>query len=100
MSAAKLVTVDETTIAHAQVLRGMLEAQGIRVWLNQESAGTAIGLSLPSILGVVQIIVKNRAAERARVLIEAYYAGDLEDQSEDDQGDDPEDQGDDPEDQG
>jgi hypothetical protein len=86
MSSARLITVDETTIAHAQVLRGMLEAQGIRVWLNQESAGTAIGLNLPSILGAVKIIVNESSVERARALIEAYYAGDLENQTEDDQG--------------
>jgi hypothetical protein len=86
MSSASLVTVDETTIAHAQVLRGLLEAQGIRVWLNQESAGTAIGLNLPSILGVVQLIVNESSAERARELIEAYYAGDLEDNTAADQG--------------
>ena len=85
MSSASLVTVDETTIAHAQVLRGLLEAQGIRVWLNQESAGTAIGLSLPSILGVVQIIVNESSAERARALIEAYYSGDLEDHTTEEQ---------------
>jgi len=86
MSSARLITVDETTIAHAQVLRGMLEAQGIRVWLNQESAGTAIGLNLPSILGAVKIIVNEESAERARTLIEAYYAGDLEDEIGEDQG--------------
>ncbi len=91
MSAHRLITVDETTIAHAQVLRGLLEAQGIRVWLNQESAGTAIGLNLPSILGNVQIIVTEESAERAQALIEAYYSGALQDDDETDQGE--EDQG-------
>jgi len=86
MSSTPLITVDETTIAHAQVLRGLLEAQGIRVWLNQESAGTAIGLNLASTLGLVKIIVNEQSAERARTLVEAYYAGDLEDNTEEDQG--------------
>jgi hypothetical protein len=86
MSSAQLVTVDETSIAHAQVLRGLLESQGINVWLNQESAGVAIGLTLPSILGSVKIIVNEQSAERARALIEAYYAGDLQDESDEDQG--------------
>ena len=85
MSSTRLITVDETTVAHAQVLRGLLESQGIPVWLNQESAGTAIGINLPSILGAVKIIVNEQSAERARELIEAYYAGDLEDESEEDQ---------------
>jgi hypothetical protein len=87
MPSTRLITVDETTIDHAQVLRGLLESQGIRVWLNQESAGVAIGLSLPSILGSVKIIVNEQSAERARELIDAYYAGDLEDgDMEEDQG--------------
>ena len=94
MSSTGLITVDETTIAHAQVLRGLLESQGIRVWLNQESAGTAIGINLPSILGSVKIIVNEQNAERARALIEAYYSGELErkdseDQGEPDSGEDP-----------
>jgi hypothetical protein len=86
MSITRLITVDETTIAHAQVLRGLLESQGIPAWLNQESAGTAIGLNLPSILGAVQIIVTEQNEARARALIEAYYAGDLEDDTAEDQG--------------
>lgn len=85
MPSDRLITVDETSIAHAQVLRGLLESQGIRVWLNQESAGTAIGLSLPSILGSVKIIVNEQSAERARELIEAYYADELQE----DDGEDP-----------
>jgi hypothetical protein len=86
MPSARLITVDETTIDHAQVLRGFLESQGIPVWLNQESAGVAIGINLPSILGNVRLIVTEQNAERARALIEAYYAGELEDKTEDDQG--------------
>jgi hypothetical protein len=86
MSLDPLITVDDTTMAHAQVLRGLLESQGIRVWLNQESAGAAIGLNLASALGAVKIIVKEENAERARTLIEAYYQGTLEENPGDDQG--------------
>jgi hypothetical protein len=86
MSSAELITVNETSMAHAQVLRGLLESQGIRVWLNQESAGAAIGLNLPSILGIVEIIVNAESAGRARELIDAYYAGELEQNGEEDQG--------------
>jgi hypothetical protein len=95
MSSTRLITVDETGVAHAQVLRGLLESQGIRVWLNQESAGTAIGINLSaSTLGAVKIIVNEQSAERARALIEAYYAGDLEDNTEaDTEADTEEDQG-------
>jgi hypothetical protein len=86
MPSTRIITVDETSIAHAQVLRGLLESQGIPVWLNQESAGVAIGINLPSILGNVRLIVNEQNAERARALIEAYYAGELEDKTEEDQG--------------
>jgi hypothetical protein len=86
MTSNQLITVDETTIDHAQVLRGLLEAQGIRVWLNQESAGTAIGLNLFSAMGAVKIIVTPENAERARGLVESYYRGDLEANTDEDQG--------------
>lgn len=101
MPSTRLITVDQTSIAHAQVLRGLLESQGIRVWLNQESAGTAIGLNLPSILGSVQIIVNEQSAERARELIDAYYADKLQNNTseeldtdeDDDQANEDQDQG-------
>jgi hypothetical protein len=86
MTSTRLITVDETTMAHAQVIRGLLESQDIRVWLNQESAGAAIGLNLLSSLGAVKIIVNEPYAERARTLIDAYYKGDLQEDSEEDQG--------------
>jgi hypothetical protein len=86
MTPINLITVDETSMAHAQVLRGLLESQDIRVWLNQESAGPAIGLNLPTTLGIVKIIVREHCADRARELIDAYYAGELQDGTEDNQG--------------
>ena len=61
----------------AEILRGLLEAQGFQVWLSQEGAGKAIGLTLPS-LGLVQILVPSLQAEQARSLINAYYTGALE----------------------
>ncbi len=82
----RLITVEETSIAHAQVIRGLLESQGIRVWLNQESAGTAIGIYLPSLLGSVKVIVYEHNAERARELIDAYYTGKLQNDIEEEPG--------------
>lgn len=71
--------VDQVTgDLQAEILRGFLEAQEIQVWLSQEGAGKAIGLTLPS-LGLVQILVPSRQAEQARSLINAYYTGALED---------------------
>lgn len=58
----------------AEMLRGLLEAQGFKVWLSQEGAGKAYGLTL-STLGAVQILVPSESAERARLLMDNYYAG-------------------------
>jgi len=86
MPSSRLITIDETSIAHAQVIRGLLESEGIPVWLNQESAGTAIGLDMFSPLGIVKIIVKDQNAEHARALVDAYYRGDLQNDTQEDQG--------------
>jgi hypothetical protein len=61
----------------ADILRGLLEAQGIQVWLNQEGAGHAYGLGVGP-LGRVEILVPSSALEQARQVLEAYYAGEFE----------------------
>jgi hypothetical protein len=58
----------------AEMLRGLLEAQGYKVWLSQEGAGKAYGLTL-STLGAVQILVPSESADRARLIMDDYYAG-------------------------
>jgi hypothetical protein len=58
----------------AEMLRGLLEAQGFRVWLSQEGAGRAYGLTL-STLGAVQILVPSDSVEGARHVLDDYYAG-------------------------
>ncbi len=57
----------------AELLRGLLEAQGIRVWLSQEGAGRVYGLALGR-LGRVQILVPTDEVEKARSILEDYYA--------------------------
>jgi hypothetical protein len=61
----------------AELLRGLLEAQGIEVVLNQEGAGRAYGLNIGT-LGQVQIMVPSHAAEEARQILDDYYAGKFE----------------------
>jgi hypothetical protein len=61
----------------AEILRGLLEAQGMHVWLSQEGAGKAIGLTLPA-LGMVHILVPTHEVDRARAILETYYSGELE----------------------
>ena len=73
----------------AELLRGLLEAQGISVILNQEGAGRAYGINVGP-LGQVQILVPSHSLQNARQVLEDYYAGRFE-TGTDDQGnaDDP-----------
>jgi len=61
----------------AEILRGLLEAQEIKVWLNQEGAGAAYGINVGP-LGTVEILVPTSAVEQARQILDAYYAGEFE----------------------
>ena len=61
----------------AEILRGLLEAQGIMVWLNQEGAAHAYAVVLGT-LGTVEILVPSSVVEKARQVLEAYYRGDFE----------------------
>ena len=61
----------------AELLRGLLEAQGIEVVLNQEGAGRAYGINVGT-LGQVQILVPSHAAAEARQILDDYYAGKFE----------------------
>jgi hypothetical protein len=58
----------------AELLRGLLEAQGISVILNQEGAGRAVGLNVGP-LGTIQILVPESAAPDARQVLDDYYTG-------------------------
>ncbi len=60
----------------AEILRGMLEANGIQVMLSHESAGTAIGLAAGP-LGWVKIRVPVTLEAEARQLIDDYRSGKL-----------------------
>jgi hypothetical protein len=61
----------------AEMLRGLLEAQGITVWLNQEGAAHAYAVSVGTI-GMVEILVPTSMVEKARQVLQAYYRGDYE----------------------
>jgi hypothetical protein len=63
----------------AEILRGMLEAQGIKVWISQEGAGHVFALGVGR-LGRVQILVPQEDLVRSKALLEEYYAGQLENQ--------------------
>ena len=55
--------------AVAEIIKSLLNAYGIDVWLSQESAGSAIGLAMGP-MAQVEIIVRAEQAEQARPLLE------------------------------
>jgi hypothetical protein len=61
----------------ADLLRNLLEAQGIQVFLNQEGAGKAYGLTVGP-LGQVQVLVPEYQSQLAHQIVEDYYAGKFE----------------------
>jgi hypothetical protein len=61
----------------ADLLGNLLEAQGIQVFLNQEGAGRAYGLTVGP-MGQVQILVPRHQSQEARQIIDDYYAGKFE----------------------
>jgi Putative prokaryotic signal transducing protein len=61
----------------AEILKGLLEAQGIMVWLNQEGAARAYAVEVGT-LGMVEILVPSGVIDKARQVLEAYYRGDFE----------------------
>ena len=55
----------------AEILKGLLQANDIDVWLNQESAGSAIGLGMGP-MAEVEIMVRADQADRARKLLKDH----------------------------
>jgi len=55
-------------IVEAEILRGLLEAQEIRVWLAQEGAARALGLTLAPMGEVVIMVPTNQVAEAYEIL--------------------------------
>jgi len=60
-----------------EILKGLLEAQGIRVWLIQEGAAHAYAVAVGT-LGLVEILVPTSEVEQAKQVLKAYYRGDFE----------------------
>jgi hypothetical protein len=61
----------------AELLRGLLEAQEVNVLLAQEGAAKALGLSVGT-LSEIEVLVAERDAKRARMILDEYYGGELE----------------------
>ena len=79
MNQEEWVLVDTTAgQLQAEIVRGMLEAQGIQVWLNQAGAAHAYAMTVGS-MGRVEVLVPSTAGEQAQRILSDYYAGTLED---------------------
>ena len=53
----------------AEIIKGLLAANDIEAWLSQESAGSALGLTVGA-LGEVEIMVRADQEQEARSLLE------------------------------
>jgi hypothetical protein len=71
------VVVEVNGNLEAEILRGLLEAQGIEARISQEGAGKALGLGVGP-LGKVQILTPVYDSENAREILDKYYAGEFE----------------------
>ena len=84
MSEEQWAVVDRVEgLLQAEILSGMMQAQGIRVVLSQESAGQSVFPTNVGTLGAVEILVPAHDVEQARQLLEAYYGQAEEDEAED-----------------
>ncbi|HSF80956.1 MAG TPA: DUF2007 domain-containing protein [Anaerolineales bacterium] len=75
MSENKFVVLDTVTgDLKAEMLRGLLEAQGVRVVLSKEGYARALGLNVGP-LGEVEILVRSDQLPLARQVLNDYYSG-------------------------
>lgn len=65
----------------AEVLRGLLEAQGIPVHLSQEGIARAYGFGVGP-LSEVELFVPQNQIQAAKNVLESYKAGDFEESSD------------------
>ena len=76
-----VVAVTVSGELQAEILRGLLVAQGIPVQLSQEGAARVYGLSVGP-MSDVDILVPSNQEINAQAVLESYTAGDFE-QSDD-----------------
>ncbi len=67
----------------AEIIKGLLEAQGIQVWLNSQGAARAYAVTVGT-LGAVELLVPSSQADQAREIMEEYNRGDFENMKLDD----------------
>ena len=65
---------DKVSPAEAEVLKGLLESQGIPVYIAREGAGRALGLVVGP-LGLAQVLVPASRRSEARQVYQAFLEG-------------------------
>jgi hypothetical protein len=58
----------------ADIIKGMLEAQGVETMLSYEAAGTAYGLGVGP-LARVEILVRDEQVPEAEAILAEYHSG-------------------------
>jgi hypothetical protein len=66
---AKLIVLNNPT--EAEVLRGLLEAQGVRVLLSKEGAATAFGLTVGA-FAEIEVFVPSSQFPEAKQILDEY----------------------------
>ncbi len=85
----KLVSIFSAAgLLEADMLKAFLEAQGLKVFLSQESVGRTLGLSAGT-LGKVKVMVPEEQVDDARALLTAIEEGDFVDHEYNDHSDAP-----------
>jgi hypothetical protein len=75
----KLVNIYSAAgLLEADMLKAFLEAQGLSVFLSQESVGRTLGLSAGT-LGKVDVMVPKEQVSEAKALLTAISEGDFDD---------------------
>jgi len=89
----KLVSIYKAAgLLEADMLKAFLEAQGLKVYLNQESVGRTLGLAAGT-LGRVKVMVPEEQVEDAKALITAIEEGDFHDFEYNENNDVPDEEG-------
>ena len=58
----------------AEIIRGLLQAEGIPVTLSKEGAGQALGLQVGK-MGEVQVLVPTENMDESRGIVDDYFTG-------------------------
>lgn len=83
------VAIETTGSAEAEILRGLLEAQGIEVWLSQEGAGKSVYPVTTGVFGKVEILVPETQLAQAKSILAEVDSGFYENGFHDNQEPDP-----------